>query len=226
MGHLFQGRFRAELVDEEGYSLEISRYIHLNPVRAGLVNRPDSWRWSSCPGYYRRRDQLAWVTYEGVLGEFARDETAARRAYRRFVNAAIGQACDAPWSDAVEGLIIGSKAFVDRIRGLLDNRTGDAAIPQLRQLVSRPVLARIIEAVAERFGCCGSGWSRGQRSDDAGRALAAYLARRIYGYSATAVAGELGYSSPSSVSHAVRRIERGSDQLRHQADQLAEELSR
>lgn len=50
VGHLFQGRFKAQLIEEEGYYLEISRYIHLNALRAKLVSRLQEWRWSSYPG--------------------------------------------------------------------------------------------------------------------------------------------------------------------------------
>jgi len=49
VGHLFQGRYRAELIEDESYYWTVSRYIHLNPVRAGLVERPDAWRWSAIP---------------------------------------------------------------------------------------------------------------------------------------------------------------------------------
>ena len=50
LGHLFQGRFKGILVDKEAYLLELSRYIVLNPVRAGMVNHPKDWKWSSyCP---------------------------------------------------------------------------------------------------------------------------------------------------------------------------------
>ena len=55
VGHLFQGRFKAHLVEEEGYFTEISRYIHLNPVRAKLVERPEQWKWSSYGGYRSRK---------------------------------------------------------------------------------------------------------------------------------------------------------------------------
>ena len=72
VGHLFQGRFRGHLIEEEGYFLEVSRYIHLNPVRARLVGRPEQWPWGSYPGYHQERRALDWVTYAAVLGEFGR----------------------------------------------------------------------------------------------------------------------------------------------------------
>ena len=92
-GHLFQGRYRTELVEDETYLWVLTRYVHLNPVRAGLAAKPDAWRWSSCPGYFRRRDRLEWVAYESLLsawaGEFGGTEPEA--SYRRFVSAGAGQ---------------------------------------------------------------------------------------------------------------------------------------
>ena len=86
-GHLFQGRFRGHLIEEEGYFLEVSRYVHLNPVRAKMVPRPEDWQWSSYAGYRRVRDACSWMTYDRVLGEFGGGASDERRHYRRFVEA-------------------------------------------------------------------------------------------------------------------------------------------
>jgi putative transposase len=51
-GHLFQDRFKSECIETNKYLLTVTRYIHQNPVKAGIVDRPDQWRWSSCLGYY------------------------------------------------------------------------------------------------------------------------------------------------------------------------------
>ena len=66
-GHLFQGRYRTELVEDETYHWVLTRYVHLNPVRASLAATPEAWIWSSCPGYFRRRDRLDWVAYDALL---------------------------------------------------------------------------------------------------------------------------------------------------------------
>ena len=77
-GHLFQGRYRTELVEDETYLWVLTRYVHLNPVRAGLSATPEAWISSSCPGYFRRRDRLDWVAYDALLaawaGEFGRTD--------------------------------------------------------------------------------------------------------------------------------------------------------
>ena len=84
-GHVFQGRYRAETVEREGHFAEVPRYIVLNPVRAGLCEKPEEWRWSS----YRATAGLVpapdFLTTETVLGTFANDVLRAQALYRRHV---------------------------------------------------------------------------------------------------------------------------------------------
>lgn len=211
VGHLLQGRYKAHLIEEAGHYREVSRYIHLNPVRAKMVDRPVAWPWSSYPGYVRRDRQVDWVTYSRVLSEFGRDVVAARRAYRRFVLAGVKSPPPSPLAGAVHGLIIGSDRFREKLRDLIDQRPGDAQLPQCKGLRDRPPLTDLGDAVRRYFGTEPEKWSSGRRSDDLSRAMAAYLARQCYGYAATEVARWLGYRSHGSVAQALRRIEsRGS----------------
>ncbi len=207
VGHLLQGRFKAHLVEEDGYFTELSRYLHLNPVRATLARSPEDWKWSSYAGYRRARAALGWVTYERVLGEFGGLGVEARRRYCRFVEAGISDPPAAPWKNAFGGLLVGSESFAMRVRRLLGNRERDQELPQLEPLRARPALERIVTVVAARFGCKADEWASGRRSDAIGRAAAAYLARRRYGYSSTEIARVLGYRGPSSVGAAVARVE-------------------
>ncbi|MBN1910695.1 MAG: transposase [Pirellulales bacterium] len=223
-GHLLQGRFKAHLVEEEGYFLEISRYIHLNPVRAKMFVQPEAYRWSSFRGYARAASALPWVTYTRVLGEFGCDATAARRAYARFVRSGIGQRIASPLAGARDGLLVGSDGFVSKMRRLLRDRPNDVAMPQLAHLKPRPTLEAIADTVANHFGHDANLWQPGRRIDDASRAVAAYLARRRFGYPAHDVAQALGYRSHGGVHNAVRRIETASPTLRRTAEQLSRQL--
>jgi putative transposase len=225
VGHLLQGRFRAEIVEDTSYAREVSRYIHLNPVRAGLTTRPEDWPWSSCAGYFSLDDQLPWVTYEQALCQFSTNPVDARLAYRRFVYSVIDSEIPAPWENAVGGLILGSESFVESIQDHLESYPNDPAVPQLHSLKQRPDLARICNVVARHLGDQPEAWTHGTRSDGIGRQLAAYIARRVYGYPATEVAKALGYSTASSVSHAVRRIDHGRPGWLIVATRLARELN-
>lgn len=223
-GHLFQGRFKAHLIDDQGYYLEVSRYIHLNPVRAKLVARPEQWRWSSYPGYHRAARRLSWVTYGSVLGEFGHPTSKARRAYAQFVRRGVEQPPTSPLVDAIGGLLVGSDPFIARMRHLLDDQLEDPDRPQLQRLRSRPTLDQIIEAVSDYFGQEEPDWSPGRRIEDASRAVAAYLARRRFGYPATAIARALGYRGHSSVHYAVTRVETGSKILKRTVRKLEQKL--
>ncbi len=207
VGHLFQGRFKAHLIEEQGYFSEISRYLHLNPVRAKLVERPEQWRWSSYGGYRRTRAALGWVTYDRVLGEFGGMGGEARARYCRFVQAGVAEPPRAPWRDALGGFVVGSESFAMRVRRLLGDRPADGEVPQVERLRARPSLDRIVSVVAEHFGCVADEWTSGSRSDALGRAAAAYLAWRRFGYPMVAIAKALGYRGHSGVRTAVVRVE-------------------
>lgn len=223
-GHLFQGRFKAHLIDQDGYFLEVSRYIHLNPVRAELVAHPEQYPWSSYRGYQRANRTIPWVTYDRVLGEFDTASSLARHAYTRFVRAGIEEPPSSPFRAALQGVVLGSDKFVARVRRLLDDRPPDRSVPQQEQIRSRPSLEEIVRVVGEHFGQDTARWSPGRRSDDASRAVAAYLARRRFGYPAGTVAEALGYRSASSIPRAVTRVESGSQRLKRTVTKLEQSL--
>jgi putative transposase len=224
VGHLFQGRFKGHLIDEDGYFLEVSRYIHLNPLRARIVAQPEDYPWSSYAGYVRASRTVSWVTYGRVLGEFGQMAAAARRAYGQFVRAGVQRPPRSPFAEAFEGLLVGSEAFIARIRGLVDAQPADHSVPQLEHLRQRPSVEVVVRVVAAHFGVDASRWLPGQRIDDASRAVAAYLARRRFGHSAGKVAEALGYRSGSSVTRAVARVESANEDLRNTVERLEQAL--
>jgi len=91
-GHLFQGRFHAVLVENEGHLLEVSRYIALNPVRAGLCREPGEWRWSSYRALLEGRAPQPFLALERSLEYFDPDRARAQRAFRAFVHDASARA--------------------------------------------------------------------------------------------------------------------------------------
>jgi len=230
-GHLFQGRFKGHLIEDAGYFLEVSRYIHLNPVRAGMVLRPEDWLWGSCPGYLRAARQLEWITYGRVLGEFGtslsqsqRGLLQARRRYGRFLRGAMDDPPPSPFRNAVGGVLLGSSAFVERMGRLLADKPQDLDVPELEHLRPRPPLETIVATVAEHFDVDPADWAPGRRSNDAARAVAAFLARRHFGYPATAIAAALGYRDHAGVGRAVRRIEQATPQLQRTVQRLKKTL--
>ena len=85
-GHLFQRRYSAVIVDKNSYLTELTRHVHLNPVRAGIVKIPEEHIWSSYPGYVSKSKQVEWIYYSRVLSQFAPDLKKAQKNYRDFVS--------------------------------------------------------------------------------------------------------------------------------------------
>lgn len=90
IGHLFQGRYKAVLCDRDSYLLELVRYIHLNPIRAGLIQRPDRYRWSS-HRVYLEGDEKQGVSVNIVLEQFGKKRREAIRRYREFISDGLGE---------------------------------------------------------------------------------------------------------------------------------------
>jgi len=112
-GHVLQGRFKAPLVDKDHYLLELSRYVVLNPVRAGMVETAADWPWSSYQAKMGKAAIPEWLAVEQTLALFHQKRGPARRAYARFVADGVGE--PAPWSDCPRAGFIGNDAFVERM---------------------------------------------------------------------------------------------------------------
>lgn len=141
VGHLFQGRFQAILVEQEGYLLELARYIVLNPVRAKMVKTPERYPWSS----YRPMLGIAPVppalTTEWVLEQFASTRAIARRRYTKFVHDGIG--VPGPWEEVKGQVLLGSEAFIERLTPQLEE-CSTMEIPKRQRLVHRPPLRTLL----------------------------------------------------------------------------------
>lgn len=185
----------------------------------------ERWRWSSYAGYRSSKAALDWVAYERVLGEFGGTGAEARRRYCRFVEAGVSEPPRSPWKNALGGLLVGSESFAMRVRRLLADRQADQDVPQLERLRARPALDRIVSAVAAHYGCAADEWSSGRRSDGIARAVAAYLARRRFGYPMAAIAKALGYRGHGSVGTAVSRVETAGSSLCEALASLEEQLT-
>ncbi|MCH8543028.1 MAG: transposase [Alcanivorax sp.] len=132
VGHLFQGRYKAILVEKESYLLELARYIVLNPVRAGMVREPGGWRWSS----YRATAGLApphpCLTRDWILACFGSRFGEAVRRYQQFVGDGRNQ--PAPWTQLKNQIYLGSDAFVESMHDALDSERLLTEIPRAQQL--------------------------------------------------------------------------------------------
>ncbi len=114
-GHIFQGRYKALLIDADAYLLELVRYVHLNPVRAGVAADPGEYPWTG-HGCYLGQESIPWLTTDFVLSMLSPRLEQARKAYRTFVHDGIGEGRRGEFhSGTCEGRILGDDAFTDEI---------------------------------------------------------------------------------------------------------------
>jgi REP element-mobilizing transposase RayT len=118
-GHVFHGRFRSILVDSDEYLHELIRYIHLNPVRAGIAEAPEDYKWSSHRAYLGL-ENIPWLTTDWVLSLFGQDLTSARENLARFVSRPIDNSsdfADFERGSDVDKRILGNGDFIKRVLG-------------------------------------------------------------------------------------------------------------
>lgn len=152
-GHLFQGRYKAIVIDVDEYASEVSRYIHLNPVRAGIVDKPEEYAWSSYMYYIGRKKIPEWIMGDFILGYFGKEISDAQKRYLEFVDALAGQEYNSPLKDTVASTILGSADFVKEIKeNYLNTRKVDRNLPALRELSKRPSIETIKKEVKSVFG--------------------------------------------------------------------------
>ncbi len=119
VGHVFQGRYKAILVERESYLLELCRYVVLNPVRAGMVRHAGQWRWSSYRATAGQRPAPSWLTVSWVLAQFGRRRAQAVDRYKAFVRQGSGVA--SPWQEGLrQQIYLGDEAFVTRMQTRLE----------------------------------------------------------------------------------------------------------
>ncbi|MBW1981789.1 MAG: transposase [Deltaproteobacteria bacterium] len=145
-GHLFQGRFKSILVENEPYLMQLSCYIHRNPLRAGMVQRLIHYPWSSYPGYAYKRLCPDWVKADLILSLLGPDGTR-RKAYREKVQQYANEK-KSIWEEVKHGVIYGSQAFVDRIKKDYLNKEAMADISVQKRIVNDTNLGEIIEMVS------------------------------------------------------------------------------
>jgi putative transposase len=142
-GHFFERRYRAILVDADEYMLELVRYIHLNPVRAGMVKDPAAYSWSGHRSYLGTHS-IPWLTTDFVLSMFASEMRSAREAYGRFISAGVDGQFDKElvMGNANDSRVLGSDRFVENLNHCLPKR----CLLSIDQIASRLCTAHDIDA--------------------------------------------------------------------------------
>jgi REP element-mobilizing transposase RayT len=148
MGHLFQGRFKGILADKDSYLLELTRYVVLNPVRAGIVRRARDWPWSSYRAMVGEAPVPKWLATDGLLAQFGSRKSRARQRYRDFV--ADGAGMGSVWGGLRQQIYLGDEAFVERMQKRMGIKGDAVAIPKAQRRAPAPSLAAIARRHRDR----------------------------------------------------------------------------
>ncbi len=143
VGHLFQGRFKAILVEKEAHLLELARYVVLNPVRAGMVESAEQWSWSSYPVMIGLSGCPEWFDREWLLGNFGENNKSAIRQYMRFV--ADGMLQSSPWAMLKNQIYLGSDLFIEQVQSEVPSR--QQKLSEIPKAQKRPMPKSIEEYV-------------------------------------------------------------------------------
>ncbi len=139
-GHLFQGRYQSVLVDEDSYLLELSRYIVLNPVKAGMVKRVGQWQWSSYQATVGEAVAPVWLASDYLLSQFSVQRKTAIRKYTAFVQDGLSRG--SIWSQLNHQIYLGDQDFIDRVQQYIGARDKDLQIPKIQK---RPIAKSLQE---------------------------------------------------------------------------------
>lgn len=152
-GHLFQGRYKAILVEIDEYAKELSRYIHLNPVRAKITKTPEQYEWSSYQFYTGVKASPEWLYRDFILGYFGSKVSIAQKRYRDFVNVLLDKEYDSPLNGVESSTLLGSPGFISFIKDeFLSGKKPDKNIPALKELTEKANMIDIFNEVETIFG--------------------------------------------------------------------------
>lgn len=208
-GHLLQGRYRAILVEADSYACELSRYIHLNPVRAGIAATPEQYPWSSYHSYLKPIERPDWLTTSFILGYFPKGDKEA--AYSRFVEEMIGKEYPSPLDDTIASTVLGGDDFVSGVMELhVSAMAPDRELPALRALVASLPPASVHATAVEFFS--------GQKE---ARKASIYICQRYSGARLDEIGGYFELSC-SGVTQAAKRFADEIERNEQLQDKVAE----
>lgn len=206
VGHLFQGRFKSVLVESETHLHLLTRYIHLNPVRAKMVEHPASYKWSSYGVYLGRRKLPQWLEISKTLERFGASLKEQRRGYRDYVEDGLAEN---PLLGMAFGAILGTKEFVESMRRKIEKKGNIQNEREVASLIfarPRPGLEWICEIASHIHGACKEDLTVKGRKGNEVRDMAIYLSRECSNQPLLEIGSHFGEIGPPAVSLACSRV--------------------
>jgi len=190
VGHLFQGRFKAMVVEKDTYLKELCRYLVLNPVRAKMVKHPREWKWSSYRATVGLEKSESWVEINWILSQFGRNVKAARKAYQAFVEDGMAKKVS-PWESLSSRMYLGSEEFLDRVHAV-GQKHKSLDVPKYQKHVVKRKPEEILTKVAKAYGIRVEEILAAGKKRPEARDMAIYLLKKQSGMSLREIGEKMG----------------------------------
>ncbi|VAX34102.1 FIG00679443: hypothetical protein [hydrothermal vent metagenome] len=225
-GHVFAGRYKSLCVEKDSYLLELSRYIHLNPVRAGIVKSPERYPWSSYRYYIGKKTIPDWLSTEWLIDKCGKRLKTRQRKYREYVEAGIKNQTEYPVEKIVGQAILGSKEFVKKVLKGLKKTRKLKDVTAKKAFEGKIELDELYQEVSEYYGIKDLRKSEKARGSDERRAqeMFVYLAKEHTSALNREIAARVGDISASAVSHQYKRTGRKMEGNQKSARQWRKEV--
>ena len=206
-GPLFRGRYKSVLVDAQAYWLHLSRYIHRNPLEAGVVRELSQYPWSSYPTYLEQAPKPPWLTVQTVLRAIGSRNLPAR--YSDFVEGeSSNDSLDAFYGRHKQASILGNERFVKRMMAQAQPLI-DPEVPESKELLPKVEVEAIIDATACYYSVSNEKIylpSRGRGVTTPARSVAMYLCQQTAGLPLKDIAARFGLAGYASAGSTIRLV--------------------
>jgi len=225
-GHLFQGRYKAILVDKDSYLLELSRYLYLNPVRAKMVEKPEEYVHSSYGSYISDRKEEI-VTRDLILGMLTGAGKNRGERYKVFVESVLGEELKSPMELVYGGMMLGGEGFIREVLSRLENEHMEGVEVSHRKTLRAIVgVDEIISALCEHYEVGLEEVSANKRSE--ARKAGVYLLKKYTGATNAEIGelfGGISYSAVAKIFQNFSRLMADDKELRGRIKNLLGHIS-
>jgi putative transposase len=217
-GHLFQGRYKAILVDKDSYLLELSRYLHLNPVRAKMVEKPEEYLHSSYGSYISDMKEEI-VTIDMILDLLTRNRAKAGKRYRTFVEGGLVEELKSPMEKVYGGVMLGGECFIREVLARLENeQLVGVEVSYRKDLRVSIGEEKIISELCKHYGCTLAEIAKDKRSE--ARKAGVYLLKNNTGATNAEIGELFGGISYSAVAKIYQNFSRQIEEDKELAGRL------
>lgn len=209
-GTLFRGRYKSVLVQADSYLLELVRYIHRNPVKAGIADTPDTYKWSSHTGYISKTDQWQWLYKDLILSMLSTKKKEQVNKYLSFMGLNIPEKIALFYSKKNQPSILGEDNFINWVKETFFKEKSNREIPESKLLA--PDIGIINKTVSAEYSVDSEKLFSAKRgTENEPRNVAIYLIRQLRGEPLKKIGERFNLRKDSSVSSVLERVQKKVD---------------